>query len=261
VSIFFIREHYRHGEGLLYRLDPCVKLLVTVLFAFAITLVPEGNWPAFAGFGLFVVAAILLSGLPPAAIFGRAMLALPFVAVALPLLFTRPGEPLVTLPLLGWTITDAGAVAVASILLKSWLTVLLAVVLTSVTKPLDLIRALERLRTPRLLVATVLFMYRYLFVIGEEAHRLMRARDARSAAGPGRHGGSAGWRARVLGSMVGALFLRSYERSEHIYAAMQARGYDGTIRFAERRALTGRDRAWLAVALILLLGLTAYARI
>ena len=37
--------------------------------------------------------------------------------------------------------------------------------------------------------------------------------------------------------MVGSLFLRSFERSERIHAAMQARGYDGTIRFADERAL------------------------
>jgi cobalt/nickel transport system permease protein len=31
---------------------------------------------------------------------------------------------------------------------------------------------------------------------------------------------------RVVGGMVGSLFLRSYERSERVYAAMQARGFD-----------------------------------
>jgi cobalt/nickel transport system permease protein len=41
------------------------------------------------------------------------------------------------------------------------------------------------------------------------------------------------WRARVTGSMVGSLFVRSYERSERIYAAMLARGFDGTLRGTE----------------------------
>ena len=71
-------------------------------------------------------------------------------------------------------------------------------------------------------------MYRYLFVLTDEAMRLMRAREARSArsaTGPG--GGSIPWRARVTGNMVGQLFLRSYERSDRIYNAMLARGYSG----------------------------------
>ncbi len=88
------------------------------------------------------------------------------------------------------------------------------------------------LALPRILVATVSFMYRYIFVIAEEALRLMRARDSRSARVEGRKsGGSGWWRAGILGNMVGSLFLRSYERSERVYAAMQARGYDGEPRF------------------------------
>jgi cobalt/nickel transport system permease protein len=36
--------------------------------------------------------------------------------------------------------------------------------------------------------------------------------------------------------MVGSLFLRSYERSERVYAAMQARGFEGTfVHLATRR--------------------------
>jgi len=38
------------------------------------------------------------------------------------------------------------------------------------------------------------------------------------------------WRARVTGGMAGSLFLRSFERSDRIYAAMAARGYDGEVR-------------------------------
>jgi cobalt/nickel transport system permease protein len=60
--------------------------------------------------------------------------------------------------------------------------------------------------------------------------------------------------------MVGSLFLRSYERSERIYAAMQARGYDGELRFLG-------DRAWrlaeivVAVALVVYMaGVQVYAR-
>jgi cobalt/nickel transport system permease protein len=262
VAIAFVRERYRHGSGVLHQADPRVKLLTAVLFAFAVTLVPAGHWLAYGGFALFVAATILASGLPPTLVFGRSMLALPFVAVAVPLLFTREGHTIFDVPLLGWSASREGAIALASIMLKSWLAVLMAVVLTAVTRPLDLIRALERLRVPRILVATVLFMYRYIFVIGEEGQRLMRARDCRSAdSGQGHSGGTVWWRGRVLGNLVGSLFLHSYERSERIYAAMRARGYDGTIRFVEEQALATRDWALLSLALILLAGLATYARL
>jgi cobalt/nickel transport system permease protein len=262
VAIFFLRERYRHGAGLLYRADSRIKLLIAVLFAFGIALVPEGHWIAYGGFGLFVLVTLVLSRLPPALVVGRSMLALPFVAVAVPLIFTREGSALFHLPVLGWSASEEGGIAVASIMLKSWLAVLMAVILTSVTPALDLIRGLQRLKVPRVLVATVLFMYRYIFVIADEGQRLLRARDSRSAdRGLGGSGGTVWWRGRVLGNMVGSLFIRSYERSERIYAAMQARGYDGTIRFMQERALAARAWPLLGVGLDMLFALGVYARL
>lgn len=256
-------ERYHHGSGALYRADARVKILAALAFAFAITSVPEGNWPAFAGFGIFVLAAIAASKLPLRLVFGRALLALPFVAAVVPLLFTREGSAIFSVPLVGWTASSEGLTAVASIMLRSWCAVLMAIVLTSCTTPIDLIRGMERLKTPRILASTVFFMYRYLFVIGGEGQRLMRARDARSAVSDSglKPGGSIAWRGRVLGNMVGSLFIRSYERSERIHAAMLSRGYDGSIRFADERALRRADWLLFAFAVSCIGLLVLYARL
>jgi cobalt/nickel transport system permease protein len=67
----------------------------------------------------------------------------------------------------------------------------------------------------------------------EEVHRLTQARLARSSALPEssrRAGGKLQWRARVTGGMAGTLMLRSLDRSQRVYQAMQARGYDGEVR-------------------------------
>jgi cobalt/nickel transport system permease protein len=262
VSFFALNERYQHGDGLLYRVDARVKILIAVAYAFAITVVDEGQWPAFLAFGIFACVAVALSRLPLRLVLRRSLIVLPFAAAAFPLIFTRPGETVFTMPLFGWTASREGIIAVASIMLKSWLAVLVAIVLTSCTRPLDLIRGLERLRLPKILASTIFFMYRYLHVIGDETHRMLRARDARSAAGPdGRTGGgSIGWRAKVVGHMVGSLFIRSLERSERVHAAMQARGYDGTVRFADERALARRDWSVLLVAGVALGGLVLYAQ-
>lgn len=263
MSIFILGERYHHGSGALYRADARVKILIALAFAFGITTVPEGHWLALAGFGTFALTAIAVSKLPPRLVFGRALLALPFVAAAAPLLFTREGSTIATVPLLGWTASAEGLTAVASIMLRSWFAVLMAIVLTSCTTPIDLMRGMERLKTPRILASTIFFMYRYLFVIGGEGQRLMRARDARSAVSdrdlPA--GGTVAWRGKILGNMVGSLFIRSYERSERIYAAMQARGYDGSIRFADERMLRRNDWMLFSVAVLTIGLLVFYARL
>jgi cobalt/nickel transport system permease protein len=180
---------------------------------------------------LATVAASEVSRLGPWRLVRGSVIVLPFAIVALPLIFTRPGEPLLAFDLgpLGLTATQEGLRDAVSIILKSWISVQVALLLAYTTPFPTLIEALRSLRLPAVMVSTISFMYRYLAVIGGEAERMNRARASRSASGPGR-GGSIAWRARVTGAMVGSLFIRSYERSERVYAAMLSRGFDGTMR-------------------------------
>jgi cobalt/nickel transport system permease protein len=245
-------DRYLAGQSAIHAADARAKLPATLAYIFAVTLTPVGHWAALGLLALPLAAVLAVSRLSPLVVLRRSALALPFLLAAVPLMFTKEGEALFSVPLFGWTASQDGLEAVLSILAKSWLSVMAAVILTATTPAAELLRAMRALGLPRLLVATVSFMYRYLFVIGEEALRLMRARDSRSAQVPGRKaGGSLGWRAKVLGNMVGSLFLRTYERSERVYAAMQARGYDGEPRFLW-------SRAWRAIEVVVVAALVAY---
>jgi cobalt/nickel transport system permease protein len=129
-----------------------------------------------------------------------------------------------------------------------------AIWLTATTQFPDLMHALRHLRAPRLLIAIISFMYRYLFVLADEATRLMRARESRSAAPVhGRGGGTLWWRAKVAGSMVGQLLVRSLERSERVYNAMLARGYRGQLLTMNPHEMTRRDWWGLGTAVLLIL--------
>ena len=150
--------------------------------------------------------------------------------------------------------TDFGVVRFFSILARSWLSVQMAILLVATTQFPDLIHAFEHLKTPRTLTTIIAFLYRYLFVLTDEAYRLLRARSARSAGLPGKHrGGSLFWRAKVTGSMAGQLFLRSYERSDRIYNAMLARGYSGHIRTLNPHTMQRSDWLMLILSVLLLL--------
>ncbi len=229
-------DPYRPRPSLIHQLDPRVKLVLTLAFILALALVPAGAWPAYVLFFSISLSVQILSELGIGYVLKRALLVLPFTLAALPILFTTEGVSLVMLPAGPWTliITLEGAERLASIVLKAWLSVQMAIVLTASTPFPDLLLAMRAIKIPRLLVAIVGLMWRYLFVLVDEALRLMRAREARSgfriSATRNRPGGSLAWRARVTGGMVGNLFLRSFDRAERIYAAMAARGYDGEVR-------------------------------
>jgi cobalt/nickel transport system permease protein len=59
-------------------------------------------------------------------------------------------------------------------------------------------------------------------------------------------GGKLTWRAQVTGAMAGSLFLRSLERSDRIYMAMLARGYDGEVRSLPQASI--RPAQWVVLA-------------
>ena len=263
MSLLALDQRFQEGSSLLHRLEARAKLLTTLALIFAATLTPTGRWEVLGGLAVILAAAVALGGLSPLLVLRRSVLALPFVLAAIPLLFTREGHSLFSVPILAWrwTATDAGLEAVLTILLKSWLSVSAAVVLTATTPAADLLRALRGLHVPRVIVATVSFMDRYNVVLGEEAQRLMRARQCRSAVVGRDSGGNLRWRARVLGNMVGSLFIRSYERAERIYDAMCARGYNGELKSLAVTSLRRVDYAALAVTFGLLTALETYARL
>jgi cobalt/nickel transport system permease protein len=248
-------DRYVHRESRIHQLDPRVKVIVTLLFIVSNVLLPDDAWLAYITAALYLLVATHLAGFTPWFIVKRSFIALPFALAAVSLLFTVPGEPLLQIPLgsRALTISDAGLLRFTSILLRSWLSVQMAILLTATTPFPDLMHALRHLRVPAVIVAIIGFMYRYLFVLADEAGRLLRARAARSAvSAAGRGGGSLSWRAQVAGNMVGQLFLRSMERSDRVYNAMLARGYQGQLLTMNPHVMERGDWALGAVALLLI---------
>jgi cobalt/nickel transport system permease protein len=236
-------------------------------FILAAALTPDGAWLAFLALAMLWLALVLMSDVPPGLLLRRGLVALPFAAAAVTVLFTLPGEALLTVqvPLFGWqlTITDAGLVRFVTILLKSGVSVLMATLLAATTTFPDLLHAMRGIGIPSVLVGVIAFMYRYIFVLADEVLTMLRARDARSALGPAgqKAGGTVFWRARIAGGMVGSLFVRSLARSERVYQAMASRGYAGELRWLDKPQTRSMDLVWLAVLVLVLLLIQLWARL
>jgi cobalt/nickel transport system permease protein len=257
-------DRYLPRDSPLHRADPRLKFLATVAAILAVTALPVGAYGALLAGWVGLLLTALWARVGPLRLARNGLVAVPFAMAALPLVFTRPEEPLGTLVIgpLVLTASGEGLRIFTTVLLKSWLSVQLAVLLAFTTPFHELVDALRELRLPRIMVGVISFMYRYLGVLGEEAGRMSRARAARSAIGPeGRGGGSLRWRARVTGSMVGSLFVRSYERSERVFAAMQARGFESEMRHLAMHRPPAREIVALLAFVALLAGYVALAHL
>lgn len=264
-------DRYHETNSFIHRLDPRVKVAVTVAFILSNALLPDGAWIAFGLSWLFLLFANLFSSLGIGFTLKRSFVALPFALVAITVLFSGSGQPLTSFHFLFWdlNITDVGLLRFVSILVRSWLSVQMAILLVATARFPDIVHALEHLRVPSILTTIIAFLYRYLFVLGDEVFRLMRARESRSAARSGgkgavssvRSGRGVAWRARVAGHMAGQLFLRSYERSDRVYNAMLARGYKGHLETINAHELRRRDYLTAALALLTILLLQLIGRL
>jgi cobalt/nickel transport system permease protein len=128
-----------------------------------------------------------------------------------------------TLGLGGLSLSRSGLWIFWNVLVKSCLGVFSIILLYSTTPFPSLVKGLERLGVPGVFTVLLSFMYRYLFLLTDEIHRMKRARDSRS------FGGRWFWQLKTIGHMIGTLFLRSFHRAERVYLAMLSRGYQGVM--------------------------------
>jgi len=168
------------------------------------------------------------------------------IAIFIP--FFKEGEVAGSYNIWLWqvTVTYSGLQVLWNILAKAWLSILSLILLTSTTRFSNLLRSLEKLRLPRVMTMILSFMYRYIFVLIDEAMRMKQARDSRN------FGGGRLRQLRTIGNMIGTLFIRSYERGERVYAAMVARGFDGQTRTLEHLSFRQVD-AYFGITLGLVL--------
>ncbi|RZU32740.1 cobalt ECF transporter T component CbiQ [Blastococcus saxobsidens] len=249
-----LSARYLPGGTAVHRLEPHPKLVAVLAFAVVVVLTPvQAPWApaAYAGYLLAVLTAAAAAGVGPARLLRGLVVEVPFVAFALLLPFVARGPQV---EVLGVSVSQTGLAAGGGLLAKATLSILAATVLAATTEPRALLRGLERLRLPQVLVQILMFMIRYADVVGGELHRMRVARESRGFTGGGLRG------LRILGATAGALFVRSYERGERVHLAMVSRGYTGSLPGAPAAPVDVRSWALalslpLAAAAVLLTGM------
>lgn len=231
-------DKYSDRDSLLHRLDPRTKFIVTIVFILMVVITPPATWYSFAFYLAIIVGMVLLSRVPVLHIIKRSLLILPFIGIiAISVPFVKQGDVIGSIGIWSWkiSVTRNGLEIFASVLIKAWLSALSLIFLTATTRVVDLLKGLEQLRVPRVLIMIISFMYRYIFVLTDDMMRMKQARDSRN------FGGRHMWQIKTLGNMIGTLFVRSYERGERVYSAMLARGYDGHTRTLKKLSFRSAD--------------------
>ena len=219
-----VLERWSRRSSPLHARDARAKLGALLVFLISVATTSPRSQAAFAGYAVMLIAAVLASRLEVGGLLARTALVLPFSA---------------TFALVTWWSGDP--VRALSLLEKSLLSGL-AVLLTMATSPLArMMSALDAVGVPRTLLLVVQFLYRYLFVISEQAQHMRMASQSRRGAGARRAA-----RFHAAAGAVGVLFARSWERADGIYRAMLARGFNGRFPALESLRFGWRDAAFFS---------------
>lgn len=203
----------------LHRLDARAKLLATLVFLLAMLSVPLTQLSELLLYTLFPMLCAAMGGIRYGDIVRQSLAVLPLVALIglFNLFYDREAAFRI-----GGLVVTTGTVTWLSILLRGLLSMQALLVLILGTGFYPLCRGMQRLGIPALFTAQLLFVYRYTYVLIEEAGRMSMARDARSF-------GRRAYPLRLWGELIGQLLLRTLRRAEAIGRAMTARGFTGRL--------------------------------
>ncbi len=230
-------ERWSRGASPLHGLDARSKMGALLAFLVAVSTTPPRAQLAFLAYAALVVAAMAASRLPLGGLVRRAALVLPFSAT-FALITWWSGQPL----------------RAAALGETSFLSGLAALLLIATTPLAQLLAALETLGAPRILILVVQFLYRYLFVISEQAQHMRLAAHSRLGAA-----GARGLRFDAAAGALGVLFARSWERADGIYHAMLARGFTGRFSPAVHPHFHPADAVFFAAVLAACAGIRLVA--
>ncbi|MBF0232733.1 MAG: cobalt ECF transporter T component CbiQ [Desulfamplus sp.] len=250
----FYMDTLASGETWLHRLDPRAKVLTTLIFVGTVVSCGKYEISMLIPFTLYPVAIVALANLPVLYIIKKMTLLMPFAffigifnpimdrAVILKIDLTDIFVWMDSIGLnnlmglidiiglkgiVGTIDVSGGWISFFSIMMRFCLTVGAALILICTTGFDSVCMALQKFGVPSPFIAQLMFLYRYMFVLIDEASRMVRARALRTF-------DTGHMKLDLFAPMIGQLLLRTLDRAQRIHLAMCCRGFDGHIRMVRK---------------------------
>ena len=248
---------YFPGNSLLHRLDPRMKLVLTLCFIVLVFL-PQ-NWWGLLAVGVFLCFVVGLSRLPVRLMWRsvKPVLFLVLFTSVLNVLYVHNGATLVKWGFIH--VTTGGLQSAAFITTRIVCLILGSSLLTYTTTPTALTDAIERLLSPlkaikvnpHELAMMMTIALRFIPTLMEETDKIMSAQKARGA---DMESGGLLQRVKALVPILIPLFVSSFRRAYDLAMAMECRCYQGGEGRTRMKQLHTAPRDWVALGVYLLVG-------
>ncbi len=218
---FHSLENLAEGDTVVHRLNSLTKTITTFFYVVIVVSFDRYSISGLLPYVFYPVVFMALGEIPIKPLLSRLAIALPFCIFAGIANVVFDQETMLTLFNIN---VSYGLVSLVAITLKAGLTVMAVLILIATTKMPVISRQLIRLKVPAIFVLLISMIYRYISVALEETINMYTAYSLRSP-------DTKGIKLEDMGSFVGQLLLRSFDRGERVYFAMKCRGFSGDYKY------------------------------
>jgi len=199
-------DKYAYLNSYVHRISPKFKILFSLFFITINSIIPIHYLLIFSPFIITMqIVIIYFSMIPPMYIFKKALLILPFILPVIILNSFFANYLSIAIPLL--------------LFIRIYFNMIILLILVSTTKFYTIINTLSNWHFPNILIIISSFMYRYIFLLQDEFEKMVRAVTLRVSE-------NKLILLKSYANIIGILFIKSFERAERIYYAMQLRGFE-----------------------------------
>lgn len=238
-SFFTIRvlDDLSHKDTTIHEIHPISKFIVTMSFIILVLSFDKYEVNQLLPYIIYPMVLIVLGDIPVTVLLKRMFIGMVFavcVGIFNPLLDQSIRYEILGIPIFG------GWISFASLLIKSGLTILAALLLFVTTGVNQLTLILATLRVPNIFIQQFVLTFRYIDLLIEEVSKTYHAYTLRAPGQKGIH-------FRVWGSLCGQIIMGTFYRAERIYEAMILRGFTGEFHIGQMRKPVFKDILFIIV--------------
>ncbi|WP_294345892.1 energy-coupling factor transporter transmembrane protein EcfT [uncultured Clostridium sp.] len=208
-AIYNIRKIDELGkeDTIIHKINPMIKIIVTLAYVIKVISIKEFLFADIIVILAYSIFIFIFAKIPVNIILRKLIFVLPVVlgVITINLIIDFSYKEIIYSLLL---------------LFKCTFSLIGTLQLLATTTINDLALAMKKLKVPKVLISTLLMIYRYILVLMEEGYRIKSAYQLRTM-------GKKSMTISDWGIIMGRLLLRTIDRSEQVYSAMIMRGFHG----------------------------------
>ena len=230
------------SNKLLNKIHPLVKLVLTVIYIIFLTSLNKYDLTKTLAMGIYLWLISIIGDISIKNCLSKlkiVLLLLIILGIANPILDRNVIAYIGIIPI------TTGMISAITLILKGVFSIIASYFLITTTSIEDICYALKKMHIPSILITVIMLIYRDIVIFLKEVERIWTAYHMRAPK-------QKGVKFEAWGSMIGSLMIRSVDKAETVYQAMELRGFNQETFFVKKQKIEKTDILWLIIGIILL---------